>query len=283
VINKVEDVGTGSVYRTFPYEVLAGPDDMKVTLSESDCEFSFDFSKVYWNSRLGTEHERIVDKFSGGEAVCDVMAGVGPFAVPAGKRKVFVWANDLNPDSVDGLERAIKRNKVQNFVYAFRMDGRQFISDSTAHLRERQRALKVLPDGKTFPAPGRRPSPHRMKQPRWAPPRDLIEPASFDHYVMNLPASAVEFLDAFRGLFAGREEEFYPKTNKRLPLIHVYCFGQKATDEEEQEAVCELVSKHLGRPITVNTPELEIHYVRLVSPKKKIFCVSFRLPAEVAF
>ena len=38
----------------------------------------------------------MIDRFKPGEAVCDVMAGVGPFAVPAGKRKVFVWANDLN-------------------------------------------------------------------------------------------------------------------------------------------------------------------------------------------
>ena len=101
VINKTEDVGTESVYRTFPYEVLAGPDDMNVTLSESDCVFEFNFAKVYWNSRLNSEHRRLVEKFKEGETVCDVMAGVGPFAVPAGKKNVFVWANDLNPDSFE--------------------------------------------------------------------------------------------------------------------------------------------------------------------------------------
>jgi tRNA (guanine37-N1)-methyltransferase len=50
--------------------------------------------------------------FKPGELVADVMAGVGPFAVPAGKNGVFVWANDLNPDSYESLKDAIVRNKV---------------------------------------------------------------------------------------------------------------------------------------------------------------------------
>ena len=41
------------------------------------------------------------------------MAGVGPFAVPAGKKNVFVWANDLNPASFQSLEDAVRRNKVR--------------------------------------------------------------------------------------------------------------------------------------------------------------------------
>lgn len=85
---------------------------MNVEVSEENCLFRFDYSKVYWNSRLSTEHKRLVDIFRPGEAVCDVMAGVGPFAIPAGRKHVFVWANDLNPDSHACLADAIGRNKV---------------------------------------------------------------------------------------------------------------------------------------------------------------------------
>lgn len=120
VINKTDDVGTSSEYRTFGYEVLAGKDDMNVEVSEENCIFRFDYSKVYWNSRLNTEHRRLVAMFSPGEIVCDVMAGVGPFAVPAGKKGVFVWANDLNPDSYASLKDAVTRNKVgRNILFSY--------------------------------------------------------------------------------------------------------------------------------------------------------------------
>jgi len=112
VINKIDDVGTSSVFRTFQYEVLAGPDDLNVEIKEDDCIFRFDYSKVYWNSRLNTEHKRLVRLFQPGEVVCDLMAGVGPFAIPAGKKGVFVWANDLNPDSYECMKDAVARNKV---------------------------------------------------------------------------------------------------------------------------------------------------------------------------
>ena len=112
VINKTDDVGSTNVYRTFSYELLAGDPDLNVEINEEDCVFRFDYSKVYWNSRLNTEHKRLVEIFKPGEAICDVMAGVGPFAVPAGKKRCWVLANDLNPDSFRSLDDAITRNKV---------------------------------------------------------------------------------------------------------------------------------------------------------------------------
>lgn len=112
VINKLDTIGEESLFRTFPYEVVAGENDLNVETREQNCRFDFDFSKVYWNSRLSSEHERIVAKFRPGDAVCDVMAGVGPFAVPAGKKEVFTWANDLNPECYKYLEENIRLNKV---------------------------------------------------------------------------------------------------------------------------------------------------------------------------
>lgn len=272
VINKLNDVGAENEFRTFPYEVLAGPDDLDVTVHEADCEFKFNFGKVYWNTRLNTEHQRVIQKFKPGEAVCDVMAGVGPFAVPAGKRKVFVWANDLNPESYKALEWAAKRNKVDQYVEGYCKDGRDFIRWAT----------DTLPASRRFVV-------DTTKQ-KGKPPikTNLKEPETFDHYVMNLPKTAVEFLDAFRGLYYGKEALFEPHTRGKLPMIHVYLFterngpGTTQTREEEQQ-VCKTISQHLRHDLTPETPDMELLYVRLVSPNKKMYRASFRLPPEVAF
>jgi tRNA (guanine37-N1)-methyltransferase len=79
---------------------------------ESDCRFTFDFSRVYWNSRLQTEHARLVNMFQPHEVIADVFAGVGPFALPAAKKGCAVLANDLNPDSYKYLTLNINDNRV---------------------------------------------------------------------------------------------------------------------------------------------------------------------------
>ena len=285
VINKLLDVGAESAFRTFPYEVLAGEDNLDVTVSESQCTFCFNFGKVYWNSRLGTEHARIVDKFKEGEAVCDLMAGVGPFAVPAGKRRVFVYANDLNPDSFAGLEDAIKRNKVEDFVSASCDDARTFVKTSAQRLQQHPRTAQIKPKTKisrNLPAIEQQ----KLQETVDAETKTIQEPVSFDHYVMNLPASAIEFLDAFKGLLQGREAEFHPNTDRKLPLIHVHLFQAKhATTKEEHTGVLASVSRNLGHDLTstYDAGEVELFDVRLVAPNKRMYCASFRLPAEVAF
>jgi tRNA (guanine37-N1)-methyltransferase len=286
VINKTFDVGAESVFRTFPYEVLAGPDNLDVVVHESGCEFRFNFGKVYWNSRLGTEHARLFETFQEGEVVCDVMAGVGPFAIPAGKRKVFVRANDLNPDSYASLQDAIMRNKVNDFVTASCQDGRDFIRKATAELAQTPpRKVSLKPKTKV----SRNASDDEKKACEEAAKmseRTLVEPSAFSHYVMNLPASAIEFLDAFRGVYQGRELEFAPHTSQKLPFIHLYLFQAKhSTGEQEHQEICERISKNTGAQVRMDDPnlEMEIRYVRLVAPKKKMFCASFRLPTSVAF
>lgn len=67
---------------------------------------------MYWNSRLHTEHERLVKLFSATDAVCDVMAGIGPFAMPAAKKGCMVYANDLNPVSYQYMLENKTLNKV---------------------------------------------------------------------------------------------------------------------------------------------------------------------------
>ncbi|KAI0600197.1 Met-10+ like-protein-domain-containing protein [Biscogniauxia sp. FL1348] len=315
VINKVASVGTESEFRTFAYEVLAGPDDLDVETRENDCVFRFDYSKVYWNSKLENEHRRLVNLFTPGEVVCDVMAGIGPFAVPAGKRGVFVWANDYNPESYRYLAENAKRNKVSQFVRSFNEDGRVFIRHAAdmvfdASMRgehavveptrrdKRRQARKETSAAHSSsssssspppPAPAPAPEPAALPEPRRVP-----LPPTISHFVMNLPASALGFLPHFRGLYAGREHLFVPHTETELPLIHAHCFAGKGEDDGPLLDVAERVSRELGLGLDGKTTplqlgragepgEVEVLEVRNVAPNKRMFCASFRLPPEVAF
>lgn len=275
VINKVDDVGEESEYRTFKYEVLAGPDDLNVIISEENCTFKFDYSKVYWNSRLNTEHRRLVSIFKEGEAVCDVMAGIGPFAVPAGKKKIFVWANDLNPDSFVSLQDAIKRNKVHEYVQPFNEDGKTFIRTAVADLARSSLSVDIMdkPSRKDVEA-----KPKVIKT--------LHRPHTFQHFVLNLPATAITFLSSFIGVYPSEVREHLP-SDIEMPLVHCYCFSTKSDDNvEEGFKICEEISQQIQHPMKPGKIEaggVEIYDVRDVAPKKRMFCASFRLPREVAF
>ena len=75
---------------------------------------------MYWNSRLHTEHDRLVQLFSPDDVIADVFAGVGPFALPAAKKGCGVLANDLNPESYKWLLRNIESNKVRPLQFSTR-------------------------------------------------------------------------------------------------------------------------------------------------------------------
>ncbi|KAK9473144.1 Met-10+ like-protein-domain-containing protein [Dipodascopsis tothii] len=268
VVNKTDSIDTK--FRTFAMEVLAGDDDTMVEHHESGCRFRFDFARVYWNSRLHTEHDRLIQTFRPGEAVCDVFAGVGPFAVPAGRRGIVVLANDLNGPSYAALCDNIKLNKVAPYVHAFNLDGRDFIRASVAALR----ALARDP----ITVPVRAPKRLKPSQPPPAPVTVAV-PSTPSRYVMNLPDTAIEFLDAFRGLLAD-------DPGAALPRVHVYCFHKsdpaapKPTEPEVRVALRDRVAAALGHEI--DAAALDLHFVRQVAPTKGMWCVSFDLPAAVA-
>lgn len=51
VVNKLKSID--SEFRNFKMELLAGEQDYTTTVKEHGCTFTFDFSKVYWNTKLG--------------------------------------------------------------------------------------------------------------------------------------------------------------------------------------------------------------------------------------
>lgn len=263
MINKLDTID--STYRNFALEVLASKDESPttvVTTTESELRFSFDFAKVYWNPRLSAERDRINKKLlHGADVLYDVFAGVGPFALSAARyRKVRVLANDLNPHSYESLCSNVVANKLSDRVSCSNLDGRAFI-------RELVRAdlLNVM---KNF---------------------DGTELNRRYHVVMNLPDSAVDFLDAFDGLLVptkGEEEATEEKGNKyRIPFlnIHCYCFV-KGIDEpaEAKEYVIKLASTKLGHPIPPEEVE-EVYNVRKVAPAKYMYRISFRLAQDILY
>lgn len=281
VVNKLDAIDT--VFRTFKMEILAGEPDYMVEHSESNCKFRFDFSKVYWNSRLHTEHDRLIRQFKTGEAVCDVFAGVGPFAIPAGKKNVVVFANDLNPDSYKFMVENIKQNKVDPFVQPFNQDARSFIKEAVDELLKFQKSYPIL----KRPIKGGNSS--RSKA---VPQAESISvPKYYSHYAMNLPDSATDFLESFIGLYSSpkiRAQAFGSENpnDVKLPLIHVHCFHKYESHEREpsEDVVFENLRKRVSTRLAFNMllTSLRFHNVRRVAPTKVMYCISFKLPLEVA-
>lgn len=229
VVNKVGSIE--ATFRFFQMELLAGEDRLDVEVKEEGCIFNFDYSKVYWNSRLQHEHRRLVETFSKGQTVCDLFCGVGPFAIPAAKKGCLVYANDLNPESVKYLEINKERNKIHSKnLKTFNSDARDFIIKS-----------HELLNAEVVNGP----------------------PKLFDHYIMNLPASAHEFLDAFNPL-----RNLITTATQNI-MVHCYVFCKidaSPVELVEQELKCKLDESVMA------------HYVRNVSPNKDMYCVSFKLP-----
>lgn len=110
------------------FEVLAGDSDMVTEVKQYGAVFKLDYGLVYWNSRLEHEHLRLISKFQPGDTVCDMFAGIGPFAIPAAQKGCQVYANDLNPDSIRYLKINAEINKVSDKVRAYNLDARKFMS-----------------------------------------------------------------------------------------------------------------------------------------------------------
>jgi len=98
---------------------------------------------------------------------------------------------------------------------------------------------------------------------------------TFNHFIMNLPATAIEFLDAFKGLYKDKES-LVENPLVDLPMIHCHCFSKSEKPETE-------LIERISSTITSYLDEFKIHFVRKVAPNKDMLCVSFRLSQEVAF
>ncbi|KAJ2947160.1 hypothetical protein O0L34_g16518 [Tuta absoluta] len=242
VVNKSNIID--NTYRNFRMEVVAGEEDFLVTVKENRCIFQFDFSKVYWNPRLGKEHERILGYLKAGDVLFDVFCGVGPFSVPAAKRNCIVFANDLNPDSFKWLNHNAKTNKASKTLKTFNLDGRDFICNN-----------------------------FRDYIIEYCKGTEKSVQSSKIHITMNLPAMAVEFLKYFKGLI--NDEELLSKLDKEI-IVYVYCF---AVGDDPVATAKNMVIENIG--VDILSDIVDVFDVRNVSPKKEMMRVTFKLSKEV--
>ncbi|XP_062090709.1 tRNA (guanine(37)-N1)-methyltransferase 2 isoform X5 [Humulus lupulus] len=289
IVNKVGTIS--NEFRVPKFEVLAGENDMVTEVKQYGSTFKLDYGLVYWNSRLEHEHIRLVSQFQAGQIICDMFAGIGPFAIPAAQKECIVFANDLNPDSVRYLKINAEVNKVDDYVHPYNTDARKFISQmmtvpeieielnhtSAPKSSEQQRIInqeseseysKLTGNGSTCstnPSLAGRGKGSKNKRLRGSKVVGVKTWEHVDHVIMNLPASALQFLDAFRGIIQRK----YWKGD--LPWIHCYCFIRA---NETQEYIISEAEAALGSSIQ----DPIFHKVRDVAPNKSMFCLSFRLP-----
>lgn len=171
------------------------------------------------------------------------------------------------------------QKQVGEWVRASNDDGHDFIKTVSASVLEASRGgAKARIDA---------PKPRRRDKGPPPEPSYVDVPPTISHFVMNLPASAIEFLHNFRGIYEGHEQLFEPHAGTKLPLVHVHCFATKADDDTPYVEITERLERELGVAFTRGGArdgvDVDIVLVRDVAPAKSMFCASFRLPAEIAF
>ncbi|KAH0478799.1 MAG: uncharacterized protein KVP18_000892 [Porospora cf. gigantea A] len=212
VVNKRHNLN--DEFRALPLELIAGEDNFVTEVKENGLTLRFDYSKVFWNSRLSHEREVLCGSLLEGSVVVDVMAGAGALCCLAAQKKhCLVWANDLNPDAFTSLETNFRLNKVDSTCVAYNKDGNAFIRN---FFQCRQQWLS-----------------HSAIQSKEV------------HFVMNLPQSAIDFLPAFIGVLNGIEEE----VEGWKFVVHCYCF---AKEEEHEQEIRERVTEKLPHTDTGN-------------------------------
>eukprot|EP01039_Chlorochromonas_danica_P009182 gene9182-10140_t len=275
VVNKIASIDT--VYRTFPLEVIAGENDLNVILKESGAKFMFNFAEVYWNSRLQAEHHRLINLIrqrattttttttstvtttnNGSYVIADMMAGVGPFAVPLAMQQAIQPPMNHSGGGGDGGHKKKDNNK--------KAAQQQKSNTSTNPIKPKM--IKVYANVQK-------------------------EKTIFHEAILNLPQSATTFLDTFIGLAyryrrVGLLSEDSPAETVQaiMPIIHVYAFStadgnEKCIEDIIQRAADVLTCPH-GSQDLLEMDICEGHIVRDVAPKKVMVCLSFRLPRIVA-
>ena len=275
---------------------------ISIAVKQHGAIYHLDYSKVYWNSRLETEHKRLVDTFNNNnivndgdndnneEVIADAMAGIGPFAIPAAIAGATVYANDLNPASFHFLKHNIKCNKVAHKVHCSCVDGRKFLK----HILTSKIINKNNNDTINNSDNGDNNSNKNGNNNNDTSLPQLSRPIS--RIIMNLPATAIQFLDTIKPAMRDYNNKHnynnidinIENNNNTLPYIHVYTFKYNKNNDDNNNSsendnnnnnnnndntnkkgsLLRDIEYHLKCSINVKRDEYSEHIVRDVAPKK---------------
>ncbi|CAF1278674.1 unnamed protein product, partial [Didymodactylos carnosus] len=248
VVNKLREID--SVYRNFDFEILAGEQNTIVTCKENNEIFKFDFAKVYWNPRLGSERERILNFLHSKDYIFDIFSGVGPFSIQAASKGCTVYANDINPECVKWMDLNYEYNKSKSKARtygdykSYNLDGREFLM--TVVFPQIEQIQREIYDD---------------EDKRWCYSNDKII------IFMNLPEIALTFLDVFPPWLSKQEDN----NGKWILPIHIYCYTFSNNENKTDD-----IKKRLN-DILPNIECDEIRFIRKVSPNKHMMCVTIKL------
>jgi tRNA (guanine37-N1)-methyltransferase len=278
-------------------KVIAGKDDFMVMTKESGAVFSFNFKEVYWNSRLSTEHARLIEiirKTATNNAttpttssssssstnqwiVADMMAGVGPFAVA---RAMYSGTCTLPAHPNKPNHNKHKKKQAKTITVSPVMAYANDLNPSSYQSLKKNIELNRC---------GHRIQPFNLDGRKFIEELVLQKRTLPQEVIMNLPAIAIEFLDCFIGLYRKYLNSYpssspstYSEETIPLPRIHVYCFSSDPENpvKDAVQRVAQVL--HCSSQSIEESRGFQGHIVRDVAPKKVMICISFQLPREVS-
>lgn len=107
--------------RVASLEVLAGGETVTVH-REYGFAYRLDVSRVFFNSRLGYERQRIAAQVRASELVLVPFCGVGPFAVPLAARGARVVALEKSREACRWLLENVRLNRVEDNLAVINAD-----------------------------------------------------------------------------------------------------------------------------------------------------------------
>ncbi|MFB6218286.1 MAG: class I SAM-dependent methyltransferase family protein [Halobacteriaceae archaeon] len=129
--------GIAGPHREPAVEVVAGRGRTETVHTEHGTEYALDLANVMFSPGNEAERVRMGEAVRPGEAVLDMFAGVGYFALPMARAGARVTAVECNPAAVEYLLRNRRRNGVRERLSVVRADCRDAVGAGVGHGADR--------------------------------------------------------------------------------------------------------------------------------------------------